>query len=90
MAAMQWIGEVEDGKSIDGLITSASITGKPIPDFENLDFKIASGHRKIQTGNLKQRVDTAEGKAQSLELERFVECPKNDSGQAFDRATGCY
>ena len=27
-------------KSIDDLITSASVTGRPIPDFENLDFKI--------------------------------------------------
>ena len=48
---MLWIGEVEDAKSIDGFITSASRTGIPIPDFENLDFKIASGRMGIQTGN---------------------------------------
>ena len=35
----------------DDLITSASRTGIPIPDFENLDFKIASGLMGIQTGN---------------------------------------
>ena len=36
-SAMLWIGEVEDGKSIHDLITSASIAGRPILDFENLD-----------------------------------------------------
>ena len=60
-AAMLWIGEVEDEKSIDELISSASITGRSIPDFENLDFKIASGLRKILTGNFKKQVTTAEG-----------------------------
>ena len=45
-AAMLWIGEVEDAKSIDELITSASITGRPTLDFENLDFKIATGLMK--------------------------------------------
>ena len=43
-----WIGEVEDDKSIDDLITSASIIGDLILDFENLDFKIASGLRSQQ------------------------------------------
>ena len=64
-AAMQWIGEVEYAESIDELVTSASITGDPILDFENLDFKIASGLRKSLTGNVKKQVTTAEGKAQS-------------------------
>ena len=36
-----------------------------IPDFENLDFKIASGLSKNLTGNFKKQVTTAEGKAQS-------------------------
>ena len=35
---MLWIGEVEDGETVDDLITAASVTGKPIADFENLDF----------------------------------------------------
>ena len=64
-AAMLRIGEVEDAESMDGLIASASWSGRPIPDFENLDFKIASGLRKILTGNFKKQVTTAEGKAQS-------------------------
>ena len=50
---------------IDDLITSASRTGIPIPDFENLDFKIARGLMGIQTGNFNKQVITAEGKAQS-------------------------
>ena len=52
-------------KSMDELTTSASMTGDPIPDFENLDFKIASGLGKILTGNFKKQVHTAEGKAHS-------------------------
>ena len=43
-------------KSMDELTTSASITGDPIPDFENLDLKIASGLGKILTGNFKKQV----------------------------------
>ena len=50
---MLWIGEVEDAKCIDDVITSASTTGDPIPDF---DFKIASGLRKILTRNFKKQV----------------------------------
>ena len=48
------IGEVEDATSIADLISSASTTGKSILDFENLDFKIASGLCKILTGNFKK------------------------------------
>ena len=36
---MLCIGEVEDAKSLDDLITSASVAGRPIPDFENLHFE---------------------------------------------------
>ena len=43
--AMLWIGEAGDAQSVDGLKTSASITGEPFRDFGNLDFKIASGLR---------------------------------------------
>ena len=53
---MLWIGEVEDAKCIDDLITSASTTGDPIPDFEILDFKIASGLREILTRKFKKQV----------------------------------
>ena len=43
--------EVEGAKSIDDLKASASFTRGPTPDFENLDFQIGSGLRKILTGN---------------------------------------
>ena len=60
---MLWICEVEDAQNIDDLITSASATEDPIPDFGNLDFKIASGLRNILTRNFKKQVTTAEGTA---------------------------
>ena len=58
-AAMQLIGEVEDATSIDELSFSASSTGDPILDFENLNFKIASGLRNIPTVNFKRQVTKA-------------------------------
>ena len=51
---MPRIGEVEDVSSIDDLVTSASTTGRPIPDVKDLEFKIASGLRKILTGIFKK------------------------------------
>ena len=52
-AAMLRIGEVEETKSIDELITSASVTGDPILDFENVDVIICkraqeNPNRKLQ------------------------------------------
>ena len=64
---MLWIGEVEDVKTFDELITSTSTTGRQIPDFENLDFKIASGLGNVVTGIFQKQVTTAKGKAQSEE-----------------------
>ena len=46
---MLWIGEVEDAKSIDDLITSASRTGIPVPDFENLDFNSWESKQETST-----------------------------------------
>ena len=53
-AAMLRHGEVEDADSIDELITLASFTGRPTPDFENLDFKIATRLRKIFNRRLRE------------------------------------
>ena len=53
------IGQVENTKSMDDLITSAtsaSLTGRPILDFENLDCKPI---RKIPAGNFQKQVTTA-------------------------------
>ena len=62
---------------IDDRITSASSLADPILDFENLDFKIASGVNKILTGNVKKQVTTAKRKAQSekrsLQANRLLE-----------------
>ena len=52
-------------ESIGDIIISALVTGQPILDFENLDFKIAHGFRKITPGNFKKQVTTAEGQAPS-------------------------
>ena len=62
---MLWTVEVEDGKSIDKLITSASTTERPRPVFKNLDFKIASGLKNILTINFKKHITTTDGKPQS-------------------------
>ena len=37
-AGVLWVGEVKDADSIDDLISSASISGRPSLDFEDLDF----------------------------------------------------
>ena len=60
---MLWIGEMEDAKTIKELETPVSITGKPIPDLDNIGFNIASGSRRILAGNFKKQVTIAEGKA---------------------------
>ena len=65
---MLWTGEVEDAKRIDDFITSALITGRPILDFKNPDFKTATGLRKNVAGNFKRQDTTAEGKAQSEKM----------------------
>ena len=70
---MLWVGEVEDAESIEELITSATTTGDPVLDFENLDINIASGLKKmLLAGNCKKQVTTAEGKAQSEKISLTV------------------
>ena len=64
------IGEVEETTRIDDLITSTSITRTPILDFENLDFKIASGLRKNPHKNLQKR--SAQQKANLNQQERSL------------------
>ena len=63
---MLWVGEVDDAKSIDERIASASTAGDPIRDLRESWFQdCMRGLRKILTGNFKKQVTTAEGKAQS-------------------------
>ena len=44
--------------SIKELETSASMAGKPVPGFKKLEFKIASGLKRILTGSFKKQVST--------------------------------
>ena len=44
--ALQWIKEIEAGKSLDDFITQKSITGKDFPDYEELDLMMASATRR--------------------------------------------
>ena len=63
--AVQWIDDVEDAKGVDDLFISASPSRKPMMEFENLDFKVASGLRTNRARNFMKQINTAEGKAQS-------------------------
>ena len=65
-AAMVWIGEVEDVKSFKKWKRHLSLQATSKLEFENLDldFKIASGPRKVLTRIFKKQVTTSEGKAQ--------------------------
>ena len=50
-------------KELTTALLQASSLADPILDFENLDFKIASGVNKILTRNVKKQVTTAKGKS---------------------------
>ena len=61
---MLWIKEVEIVETIDDLMSSRSVQGHHVPNFENLDAKIASGLDKIiQNSYFKTRVSQEEQKA---------------------------
>ena len=70
---MLWIKQVEIDKSIDQLVTSRSITGKPkLPDFDMLDAMIASALKKLinMQSNFRKRVSVEEQRAQNSD--RFL------------------
>ena len=63
--AMLWIKEVELVDSVDDLKSSCSVRGIRMPDFEELDAKIASAlNRIIHNTQFKRRVSLEEQKAQ--------------------------
>ena len=69
--AMQWIKEVEMVDSVDDLISSSSIRGISMPNFEVLDARIASAlNRIIQNSHFKRRISLEEQKAQKQD--RFL------------------
>ena len=62
---MQWIKEVEMVDSVDDLMSSSSIRGIQMPNFEVLDARIASALDKIiHNSHLKRRISLEEQKAQ--------------------------
>ena len=63
--AVHWIKEVEMVDSADDLISSLSVRGIRMPDFEVLDARIASAlNRIIQNSHFKRSVSLEEQKAQ--------------------------
>ena len=69
--AMHWIKEVEMADSVDDLISSSSIRGIQMPNFEVFDPRIASAlNRIIHNSHFKRRVSLEEQKAQKKD--RFL------------------
>ena len=63
--AMHWIKEVEMVDSVDDLMSSSSIRGIQMPNFEVLDARIASAlNRIIHNSHFKRRISLEEQKAQ--------------------------
>ena len=63
--AMHWIKEVEMVDSVDDIMSSSSIRGIQIPNFEVLDERIASALNKIiHNSHFKRRISLEEQKAQ--------------------------
>ena len=63
--AILWIKEVEMVDSVDDLMSSSSIRGIQMPNFEVLDARIASAlNRIIHNSHFKRRISAEEQKAQ--------------------------
>ena len=66
--AMRWIKEVEMVDSVDDLMSSSSIRGSQMPNFEVLDARIASAlNRIIHNSHFKRRISLEEQKAKKQE-----------------------
>ena len=62
---MLWVKEVEMVDSVDGLMSSSSVRGIRMPDFEIFDARIASALNKIiHNSHFKRRISLEEQKAQ--------------------------
>ena len=62
---MQWITEVELADSEDELRSSSSIRSVPMPDFEEVDARIAEALNKItHYSHFKRKISLEEQKAQ--------------------------
>ena len=68
---MHWIKEVEMVDSVDDLMSSSSMRGIQMPNFEVLDARIASAlNRIIHNSHFKRRISLEEQKAQKQD--RFL------------------
>ena len=68
---MQWIKEVEMVDSVDDLMSSSSIRGIQMPNFEVLDARLASALNRIfHNTRFKKKVSLKEQKAQKQD--RFL------------------
>ena len=75
--AMLWIKEVEMVDSVDDLMSSSSIGGIQMPNFEVLDARIASAlNRIIHNSHFKRRISLEEQKGQKQDRfpERKTDC----------------
>ena len=62
---MHWIKEVEMVDSVDGSMSSSSVRGIQMPNFEALDARIASAlDRTIHNSHFKRRIGLKDHKAQ--------------------------
>ena len=78
--AMHWIKEVEMVDSVDDLMSSSSIRGIQMPNFEVLDARIASAlNRIIHHTQFKRKISLEEQKAQKQD--RFLR--GRQKGQQF-------
>ena len=69
---MLWIKEAEVAKSVDDLMTSQSIEGRDITDFDMLDTRIAFALKRIISHQyFRKRVSVEEQTAQKCD--RFLE-----------------
>ena len=69
--AMHWTKEMELVDSVDDLMSSSSIRGIQMPNFEVLDARIASAlNRIIHNSHFKRRISLEEQKAQKQD--RFL------------------
>ena len=67
--ALQWIKEIETAKSLDDLITQKSLTGKDVPDYEELDLMMASALKRCyeKQAHFRKKISVEEQRAQKRE-----------------------
>ena len=64
--ALQWIKEIETAKSLDDLITPKSMTGKDVPDCEELDLMMAAALKRCYDKHtpFRKKISVEEQRAQ--------------------------